>query len=162
MPEAGANPYAAPSARVADAGSEAAPPLWNPNAAASWSLLLTPAFGALLHMLNWRELGEEGKAGAAKGWFIASLVMLVVYLVFAIAQPALDMRYLGFAYLLTWYFAAARGQARYVKDRFGNDYPRKGWGKPLLLGVAAFVGYFLVAVIAGAIAAAAGWMRPAA
>lgn len=34
--------------------------LWNPNAAANWSLLFTPLFGAYLHMLNWRSLGEAG------------------------------------------------------------------------------------------------------
>jgi hypothetical protein len=154
-----ANPYAAPTARVADA-AEAAPPLWNPNAAASWSLLFTPAFGAYLHMLNWRELGDERQAAAAKGWFSASLAVLGAYIALAVAVPDFDARYIGLAYLLTWYFAAARGQARYVKEKYGNDYPRKGWGKALLLAVAAFVGYFFVAVLVGAAAAAAGWITP--
>jgi hypothetical protein len=154
------NPYAAPAARVADAGAETAPALWNPNAAASWSLLFSPAFGALLHMLNWRELEEDGKAAAQKGWFIASLVMLVAYLILAVAFPKLDARFIGIAYLLTWYFGSARAQAKYVKEKYGSEYPRKGWGKALLLALAATVGYIFVAVIIGAVAAAAGWIKP--
>ena len=51
------NPYAPPKAEVADVGrTEVAPALWNPNAAASWSLLFSPAFGAFLHMKNWQAL----------------------------------------------------------------------------------------------------------
>ena len=47
------NPYAPPTARVDDvATGDAAPALWNPNAAANWSLLFSPAFGAWLHMKN--------------------------------------------------------------------------------------------------------------
>ena len=35
-----ANPYAPPKAQVSDVAAEgAAPPIWNPNAAASWSLI---------------------------------------------------------------------------------------------------------------------------
>lgn len=146
-----ANPYAAPVARVADAGAEVAPPMWNPNAAASWSLLFTPAFGAFLHMLNWRALGDPAKAGAARTWFIVSMVMLALYLVLAVLAPSFDMRFIGFGYLLTWYFAAARGQAKYVKDKFGNDYPRNGWGLPLLLGIGGVFAYIVIAVILGLI-----------
>jgi hypothetical protein len=47
------NLYAPPKAQVADiVQAEAAPALWNPGAAASWSLLLSPAFGAILHPHN--------------------------------------------------------------------------------------------------------------
>jgi hypothetical protein len=148
---AAANPYAAPTARVADAGAEIAPPMWNPNAAASWSLLFTPAFGAFLHMLNWRALGDQEKAGAAKTWFIVSMGMLALYLLLAVLVPNFDMRFVGFGYLLAWYFAAARSQAQYVKDKFGNDYPRNGWGLPLLLGIGGIFAYIVIAVIIGLI-----------
>jgi len=36
--------------------------IWNPNAAANWSILFTPAFGSYLQMLNWRTLSEPAKA----------------------------------------------------------------------------------------------------
>lgn len=153
------NPYAAPAARVADAGTEVAPALWNPNAAAAWSLLFSPAFGSCLHMLNWRELGEEEKAATAKGWFIASLALLAFYLVLAVMAPRFDPTFIGLGYLLAWYFGAARGQASYVKEKYRADYPRRAWGKPLLIALAAIVGYFLVALIIGMIGAAAGWIK---
>jgi hypothetical protein len=38
----GANPYAPPKAQVSDA-AEGKQPIWNPNAAASWRLLFSPA-----------------------------------------------------------------------------------------------------------------------
>ena len=63
------NPYAPPTAAVADIGTATAaprPPLWNPGAAASWSLLLSPVFGAILHMKNWQAMGEQ-TAGAQRG-----------------------------------------------------------------------------------------------
>ena len=37
----------------------ALPLLWNPNAAANWSLLLTPAFGALLPLLLYSSGGQR-------------------------------------------------------------------------------------------------------
>ena len=53
-------------------------PIWNPNAAASWSLPFSPVFGAYLHMLNWRSLGEEAKAATARTWLIAGLTLLPI------------------------------------------------------------------------------------
>ncbi|MDH3320209.1 MAG: hypothetical protein OEO84_11045 [Betaproteobacteria bacterium] len=150
-----ANPYSAPKAKVDDAGTSGAPPsLWNPNAAANWSLIFTPAFGAYLHVLNWRALGEPERAAAARLWFIVSLVMLVVYVllgIFVVQERAADgaARGLAFIFLLIWYFSSARRQANYVKEKWGGDYPRKGWWKPLLIGVGAIVGYFVLALLIG-------------
>ena len=39
--------------------------------------MLTPAFGAFLHMKNWQALGEPVKAATSKTWFIAILCLLV-------------------------------------------------------------------------------------
>ena len=135
------NPYAPPQAHVSDAPHVGtAPPMWNPNAAANWSLLLSPAFGAYLHMLNWRALGESGKAAAARVWFAIGLVLPVVYAVTGLGIVAL-------LYLLLWYFVSARGQAKYVKSRFGDSYPRRSWGKPLMIGLVLAVGYGVVATL---------------
>jgi hypothetical protein len=38
-----------------------------------------------------------------------------------------------------------------VRNEYGAEYPRRGWGRPLLIGVAAWIGY---ALIAGVIAVA--------
>ena len=153
------NPYAPPVAKVEDLhDGQIAPPIWNPNAAANWSLLFSPAFGAFVHMLNWDALKESEKAAAAKAWFVASLLILLVYLGLALwladARSANSVtRSVGFVYLLVWYFAAGRSQATYVKEKFGKDYPHKPWGKPLLIAVAAFAAYAALAGVLGYILA---------
>ena len=149
------NPYAPPAASLADTVRvPVAPPLWNPNAAANWSLIFTPAFGALLQLLNWRALGENDKAASAKAWFITSLVLLAIYVLLGLLLPdarAADGigRAIGFGYLIVWYVSTARSQARYVKDKFGSAYPRKGWTRPLLIALGAMVGYIAVSAALG-------------
>ncbi len=128
--------------------------IWNPNAAANWSLIFTPAFGAYLHLLNWRVLGEPEKAASSQNWFYVSLGMLAVYIlmgVFMDDPKAADeaARGLGFLFLLVWYFSAGRAQGKYIKEKFGKTYARKPWGKALLIGVGAIVGYFIAAVVIG-------------
>jgi len=58
--------------------------IWNPNAASNWSLIFTPAFGAYLHALNWRTLGEPDRAQSAMVWFYFSLGMLFVYILMSL------------------------------------------------------------------------------
>ena len=73
------NRYAPPKAEVEGTALEsgAAPTLWNPNAAANWSLLFSPIFGTWLHMLNWRALGEAERAESAKTWLMVSTLLQV-------------------------------------------------------------------------------------
>lgn len=128
--------------------------IWNPNAAANWSLIFTPAFGAYLQMLNWRALGESEKAASSQNWFYIGLGMLLVYFLMAvlISDPkAADgaVRGLGFLFLLVWYFSSGRAQGKYVKEKFGKTYARKPWGRALLIGFGAIVGNFIVAVAIG-------------
>lgn len=129
--------------------------IWNPNAASNWSIIFSPAFGSYLHALNWRTLGEPEKEKSAMGWFYFSLAMLGAYvLIFVFMKKPEDAdgvtRGLGLLYLFVWYFSAGRAQARYVKEKFGSNYLRRAWGKPLLIGVAAFIGYIILAAIVGA------------
>jgi len=155
------NPYAAPKADVADVGTHASgplPALWNPNAAASWSLLFSPIFGAFIHMKNWQAMGEPEKAATAKNWVIASLALLVIATILAIMLPrsqgaAALSRFGGFAMLLAWYFSSAKAQVAAVQARYGRDYPRKGWGKPLGLGLALLCGFMLLGAVMGFIVA---------
>jgi hypothetical protein len=145
------NPFAPPKAEVADLSQEGAPPtLWNPGAAANWSVLFSPAFGAFLHMKNWQALGEPGKAAAAKKWTVLTLIVLAAGPVASTVLPgnkSVDpiLRLLTFALLIGWYFSSGRSQMKYVKSRFGKLYPRRGWGKPLLIAVLALAGYILYA-----------------
>lgn len=134
-----------------------APRLWNPAAAANWSLLFTPVFGAALHMKNWRALGDEEKAGQARMWMIATLVILLGMLTAGMVLPEseeLDRmgRSVGIGLLFAWYFTAARAQQKLVKERFGKNYERRGWLKPIGLAVLALGGLFVVMMIVALIA----------
>ena len=152
------NLFAPPQAVVADvADHTASPAMWNPNAAANWSLLFTPAFGAYLHMKNWQALGDDEKAHNAKMWMIATLAIIFGSTTIAGVFPkatAFDglARLLGVILLLTWYFSSGRAQAKYVKAQFGKADPRKGWSKPLgfaiLVGVVYLI-FIMVAAIVG-------------
>ncbi|MDQ6685874.1 MAG: hypothetical protein M3Z16_12205 [Pseudomonadota bacterium] len=153
------NPYAPPKAEVDDVVSaEPSPPLWNPNAAASWSLVFSPAFGAFLHMKNWQALGEPRKAASSKAWFIASIAVLIGSTLLAAFLPD-SMRFdrlsriFGLVLLLSWYFSSGKEQVAVVKSRFGKTYLRRGWTKPLLIALGVFIGFIAFVI---AIAAAAG------
>ena len=147
------NPYAPPKAEVADiTGERTAPPLWNPNAAANWSLLFSPAFGAFLHMKNWQALGQPNKATSSKVWFVLSLVVIgglscaSVMGLFS-EQQAGSVRIVGFLLLIVWYFGSARGQAAYVKTHFGDTYPRRGWSLPLAVAVLAIIALIVILTV---------------
>ena len=128
--------------------------IWNPNAASNWSIIFTPAFGSYLHALNWRTLGKPDRAQSAMVWFYFSLGMLFVYISMGFfmadekAATGLEGG-LGLLYLIIWYFSAGRSQAKYVKVNFGSDYPCRSWSRPLLIGVAAIVGYFMLTAALG-------------
>ena len=135
--------------------------LWNPNAAANWSLLFTPAFGAYLHAQNWRAMGEQDRASASMRWLFVGLALLAVYFLVGIfgeeekTGDSID-RIVASVYLLSWYFGSAKAQAKHVKEKYGASYPRKGWGKPLLVAVGCFVGFFALTVLVGVVVGIAG------
>ena len=76
------------------------PALWNPNAAACWSLLFSPAFGAYLHARNAEALGRAEEAKANRVWFYLSIAYLAVAFVTnfipAIPEGLFDWQPLGF------------------------------------------------------------------
>ena len=130
---------------------KSAPALWNPNAAASWSILFTPAFGAYLHAQNARALGRKDEAKSNEAWFYGTLIFLAASLIipFVPGLNQLPTRFAGLAVLLVWYFSVAKSQVQYVKDTYGDTYPRSPWGMPLVVGSACLVGLFMVAFILG-------------
>jgi hypothetical protein len=140
--------------------------LWNPGAAAGWSLYVTPAFGAFLQARNWAALGETAKAKSSMIWYYASLALLAAAyiasgfastlfmeayetrpddlafwhdLTFRLAGIGSLMMAIYLLFLGVWYFTSARPQSRYVKEKFGTRYPRKSWGAPLLIAMAAHI-----------------------
>lgn len=148
------NPYAAPSFPSAPTeASVTAPALWNPSAAANWSLVFSPAFGAYIQMLNWRALGEPRRAAASKRWFIAILCFVGLMGFMGIMRPGTDVgslsSNLGFIVLIVWYLVSGRSQIKFVKERFGADYVRQPWSRPLVFGLLAVLGALGVIAIAG-------------
>lgn len=149
------NPYAPPKAVVDDLSSqEPAPSLWNPNAAASWSLLFSPIFGSILHMKNWSAMGQPDKAKSSKNWAIGSTAFFVGLLVVSVALPeskSLDglSRIASFALLITWYYAIGKSQNAFVLAKYGKGYPRRGWLLPLLIALGVFVVFIIAAAAIG-------------
>jgi hypothetical protein len=117
--------------------AEDGPPLWNPDVAGVWSLFLTPVFGSVILMLNYRSMGDEAGYVVAQRWLAVSLVMLLAM------TPVRGGAWLSLAYLLVWYFGVQRAQTRLVARRWGKRYPKKGWGRPLAIGVGAGVVWWL-------------------
>jgi hypothetical protein len=130
------------TANVAEANAA----IWNPVAAACWSLMFTPAFGAYLLMRNWETLGEARQAATARLWFVFSLGLLVVQLLSGAINQRLGteshlLAWINLLYLLVWCLGAALPQARLLQMRFGTAYPRKRWDQALLCAVIAGIAY---------------------
>ncbi|MDR7336156.1 hypothetical protein [Roseateles asaccharophilus] len=149
------NPYAPPEAAVADVvGREPSPQLWNPNAAASWSLLFSPIFGSILHMKNWQAIGDAQKAATSKNWAIGSAAFFVLLIVLSVVVPeskGLDAlsRGSGIGLLVAWYYAIGKSQQSLVLARYGKDYPRKGWAKPIGIAILGCIAFIVVAGLLG-------------
>jgi hypothetical protein len=129
--------------------TEPPPALWNPNAAACWSLLFSPAFGAFLYARNADTLGRADEARAHRIWFYVSLVfdglVLLSVLLPSILGYLFDLA--GLVLLFAWYGSLGKKQMRYVKDTWQDRYQRKSWTTPLLIGFAGLAAYFLTAFI---------------
>lgn len=123
---------------VVSTKSQVKPELWNPNAAANWSLVFTPILGAWLQAKNWTNLDEPEEAKKSMYWVYAGFVFLVVILFLPDDVGAAP----GYIYVLAWYFTSGKKQAKYLKEKH-IDYKKKSWGKPLLFG---FIGVVLYVI----------------
>ncbi|GEM_PF-2223868 len=130
------------------------PHLWNPTAAAAWSLLLSPAFGAYLCAANWRTLGKPERATANMVWVWVIIVFLAINVgrVFVPVSEAVGtvMTLTSCGLILGWLVTQVRSQVRFVKTTLGNDYVKKRWGRPLLVGFAA-VGVYVAVIFFAAV-----------
>lgn len=135
--------------------TDSLPSLWNPNAAACWSLLFSPAFGAFLHARNAESLGRTEDAKANKAWGYVSLAYFGFVLVsgFIPAIPDAVFKVAPIGILLGWYFTLGKKQVKHVQDAFQDGYPRKSWMKPLLIAVGCWVGFFAALTVLSCVAA---------
>ncbi len=115
--------------------------LWNPNAAANWSVVFTPAFGAYLHSQNWRAMGENAKAEKSMLWVYATLAVV------ALSMFKEGAYGIAWAILIAWYFLSARGQVAWVKEKFNDSYVKKGWRQPILYAIGAAIAAFIAFTI---------------
>lgn len=123
----------------------AAPALWNPEAAGAWSLIFNPVFGSILVLMNWQRLGVQDKIRNAQIWLGVSILMLIAFFFVPSGLRAL----VTIGYLLIWYFAAAKPQARYIQERWGKAYPRRSWLWPLLIAFGVVAALFCLALVLG-------------
>lgn len=118
------------------------PELWNPNAAANWCIMFNVVFGAILHALNWTELGEEKLA--RENWIVAALGfgLILCAMLFSSAFNVLN-----FLLLIVWYFVLAKKQAAYIQKELDGQYQKKGWGIPIGIAILVGIGLLLLFVI---------------
>jgi hypothetical protein len=140
-----APPRSAVEGSTDEAGRTKAPPLWIPSTTANICLVFPIALGAWLQRRNWEALGRPVEARRAHLWMVADLVFLVAWLVGPRLNPAAAnlLWPLSFVMLISWYYSSAKPQYVYVKQTYGKDYPRRSWGMPLLIGIAADVAIVL-------------------
>lgn len=139
--------------------SAAGPALWNPKAVAIWALLLSPLF-AWLHAENWEALGEPEKARRNR-WFVFAVVGValggtLLSLLGGIRIPL----YASLLLWLGWFVTMGREQIEWVRNRFGDDYERRPWGKAIGLVALAVVGLLFAALVLALLAQIAGVLHP--
>jgi DNA-directed RNA polymerase subunit RPC12/RpoP len=108
----------------------AIPALWNPQAAAYWSLVFSPIFGSYLHARNAVILGRQEEAKRNRAWFCGSIVFLASIAALSFFTSAAPS-FLGLVFFCGWYYDVATKQIKYVKNDLANNYQKKSWTKSL-------------------------------
>ena len=87
--------------------------IYNPNPAASWSVILTPLFGAYIIRENWLVLGN---AEAAKRSFFWLIGLGLLYFLFFFTGLFDDFDYLvHLAALIIWYILECKPQVKFKR-----------------------------------------------
>ena len=100
-------------------------------------------------MLNWRALGEPQRDATSQKWFNAAIALGILYTMLPVALPDLKdadvkLGLVGWVFLISWYLASARSQAKFVKEKYGTNYTTRPWGKVLGIALLVILGYYLV------------------
>jgi hypothetical protein len=101
------------------------PTLWGPIAACILSIFLPP-LGVFLHYQNWKTLKQESKAKTSLIWFIYLIGCLWFFPIALII-------------LIAWYITSARGQVKYIKEKYGTEYNKKSLLIPVNIEIAVCV-----------------------
>jgi hypothetical protein len=122
--------------------------LWNPKAAAYWSLLFSPAFGAFLHARNADAMRRVDEAKANRMWFYVSIAYLglaFVTIFIPIPQGLFTLVFIGLWF--GWYLSLGKKQVTYVKETWRDGYERKSWKEPLLIAFGFLIGTSIVCAV---------------
>lgn len=125
------------------------PKLYNPLVTMLLSLVFTPMFGAFLHGLNWRELGDDEMAARNMGWVRGTFIAFALYiLVDPFIQHLPFSRYLMSAMLLgfwlSWMFSLGFKQVQFVREFVKGNYEPERIGKAMMLGAFGWVAFSAV------------------
>jgi hypothetical protein len=118
--------------------------LWSPNAAANLALLFTPIFSAWLMARNWQELGKPDEARKSMTWVKIWCGYLPIHLLIAVWAPGNSAIFVYLVLLVTWFYKLGKKQITYVKET-DIQFEKKGWAKPVLVGLASFVVWVMLA-----------------
>lgn len=122
--------------------------IYNPNPAASWSVILTPLFGAYIIRENWLVLGN---AEAAKRSFFWLIGLGLLYFLFFFTGLFDDFDYLvHLAALIIWYILECKPQVKFLKEQ-KLQYEKRPWLKPLGIGFAIWLIVVILSIIITAI-----------
>ena len=146
------NPYASPATKAVAPERALAvhPTLWNPAAAARWSLVFTPIIGAFLLARIWTAIEDHTRARSQNNKTNGNVIYLIMVMGASAVLPqsrAMDstLRFTSIGMLLVWYFMGGNAQVAFVKEHYGERYLRHGWAKPLLIAAGSFI--LMVAVM---------------
>jgi hypothetical protein len=121
------SPNEADATRQEPDNEQAQPALWNPQGAAFLSLFFSPVFGACIHALNWKALGNQRLFRASLLWMLPGIALPFLA---AFLLPLWAGITLGFGYFAAWYLLAGRAQVRHVKDALPRGYAPRPWLLP--------------------------------
>ncbi len=119
--------------------NEELPKIWNPNVIGCWALFLTPLFGSVLIMKNWKALGYERQAQQAQLWGIVFLIYVLVAGYLEISASRLSL-----LYLLIWYFFSVKKQVTYVEYELNYQYIKKSILMPVIITVIVIISIITV------------------
>ena len=129
---------AKPTLAVADA------PFYSPDRAVMLGFVLTPVFGALIQLLNARQMGDAGRRFGA--WVdVIALGLISGYAVLAMHEHnrvphvvLLACLPLGLVNVL-WYVIVGQKQSRLLIKTYGAHYPKRSLLVPAMIGVIAAI-----------------------
>lgn len=143
------NLYSAPASNLeAEIVSDAMPALWNPGATVAWGFFLSPIFGGILQMRNWDALGKPEEALKSKRWVIATALYVLFIIVLELVAPqnvlARSTKLMGVLWFIAWYAGSGRDQSPFVSFAVPGGYTKRGWLKPIGIGI----GCYLLLIVA--------------